>query len=433
MKQRPFTLVIAGLLGFAHLSLGLAEEPILSLEECVQQALSRQPRLRQVQADLDIAKARIRQAWSAVLPHVELSAEHTYADISRGSSTTTSRWIAIAGHSTTASATVTQTLWDFGRSLARIKQGRADRDAARWQTLTTRQTTVLTATEAYLTTVEAQGAVRAAEQTREQAAQQLARTRGFAKQGLRNRADVLTAEAALSEAELALLQARNNELFAKQVLNEAMGGRDDTAYRVAEPAPLLAGEWEDTSLEDALAKAMAVRAELHRAAALETGAAAQVAAARAGWRPTIDLSGGYSGRKNEGTDRTDAWSAALEVNWDIWDGGLASGQTDEARARLRRVRAERQETTLAVTREVQEAWFRLREFRQQVEVAGRFVAEAEERLRLTQGRYAAGLSSTIDVTDANQTLAATRQAWLAARTEAHLAHTRFRYALGEEL
>ena len=386
-----------------------------------------------MQSDLEIAQARLRQAWSTVIPHLSAAANYTYADISSGTSSIGgSGGVTMDGHSGTASVTAKQILWDFGRSLHRIRQGRADIDAARWQALSTRQATILTVTQAYLTAVEAQGAVQVAEQALVEAQQQLKRVRGFADVGLRGRADVLTATSALSQAEFARLQALDNVALAKHVLTEAIGGRDDAAYEVAEPSTPL-DHVAVPSLEEAISGALAKRPELRRATALEQSADAQMRATRDGWLPMLNASGGYTGRKIESADLTNTWSVTVGATWDVWDGGLTAAQAAETEAQVRRRRAEAQESTLAVTREVQEAWLRVREFQEHVQVAQQMVAEAEERLRLVEGRHATGLSSTLEVTDALHNVADAKQLLLAARTDAYVAHIQFRYALGEEL
>lgn len=409
---------------------GPSAAPVLALDECVANARARQPKLAQVRSDLAAAQARLRQAWSAVLPRVGAAASATYADISGGSG---SGGLTTQGGSEAFSVTAKQVLWDFGRSLARLKQGRAEQEAARWQELSTTQATVLTVTQAYLTALEAQEAARVAEQALDLAAQQRERTRKFADVGLRSPADVSTAETAYAQAAFARLKARDTAERAKHALNEAMGGRSDTAYRVQEPPALTASELSQATLEAALTRAIAQRTELRRAASLEESADAQMRAARDNWWPTLSASGGYAGRHNDSSDLTNTWSATLNASWDVWDSGLTAAQTAEARAKLRRARAEQEEQTLTVTREVQDAWFGVREFTEHVQVAEHLVAAASERLKLTAARYATGLSSTLDVTDASQTLTVAQQALLSARTDAYLAYIQFRYALGEEL
>ena len=93
------------------------------------------------------------------------------------------------------------------------------------------------------------------------------------------------------------------------------------------------------------------------------------------------------------------------VNLSIFNGGLTTAQVGEAKADLENLRATEDATRQNVTLEVQQALLNLRQATESIGVADKGLQLARENVSLAEGRYAAGVGTIIELTDAQASLA----------------------------
>jgi outer membrane protein TolC len=173
--------------------------------------------------------------------------------------------------------------------------------------------------------------------------------------------------------------------------------------RVLAPQVLAASDPGDEALE--VADALARRPELLAATFQVTAAESQVDSARSRFLPQLSASGSaFAADVPYPTGKKDGWRLTVDLTWPLYDGGLRYGKRGEAEARLSGARAAAEAQRLAVGQEVRDA--------------ARDEATAIERLRLAQEQrrladeaagtaqrgYEAGVSSSLDVVDANDRL-----------------------------
>ena len=375
----------------------------ITLDDCLAAALAGQPKILVVRSDEASAQGVLHQATSAVLPQLTLSSNYSFASNAGNVGTA-------EGHSLSGAATVKQLLWDFGRSFHLLTEARLNVQGAAQQTEATRREVVLSVKTAYYLAEQAQENITVAAEAVRQAERHLEQTRGFAEVGLRSRVDVAASEAALAEAKANLVQATNSLQLAKVQLNEATGMSRDTEYTLAASPD---SEAADLPLVELLAEALRTRAELQRLTTLTQGAGEEVAARRASRWPTLSATTAVTERKLESADWSDNWNIGLAASWPIWDSGNVTAQVQQAQAQVERLKAQTQETTLEAT-----------------EAA---VTADEERLRLVEGQFETGLTSTIDTIDAQQQLLASRTARVGARLNWLIAAAELEQAVGRPL
>lgn len=101
-------------------------------------------------------------------------------------------------------------------------------------------------------------------------------------------------------------------------------------------------------------------------------------------------------------------SGGLNLAWPIYEGGATRARQREGEATLRQLEAQRDELTLQVRFELQQALLDVSATKESVDVAAEATEAARERLRLAEGRYRAGSGSALELSDAQ--LAATQAA-----------------------
>ena len=120
------------------------------------------------------------------------------------------------------------------------------------------------------------------------------------------------------------------------------------------------------------------------------------------------------------TDRASAWSAGMEVRWNLFAGGADSARAAEAAATARRADAERERLESQVRLEVRTG---IAEYRSAVarEATGRRIVEqAHESQRIVRDRYEAGLASASDVLRAAELVAQAESARTSAVIDVHV-------------
>jgi outer membrane protein TolC len=202
---------------------------------------------------------------------------------------------------------------------------------------------------------------------------------------------------------------------ARAALNDALGLPLETAHILTgglTPLKLAAGmpaEYEGKALTD--------RPEARQAKLAAALAENRVAAARGGYLPQVGVHAAFEADRQNFYARGGAnWLVSIGLRWNLFNGNGDKARIAESTFALRRSEAERDRADSAIRLQVRRAFADLRAADERIEVARASVAEAEESLRITQNRYAAGIGNVTD-------LLRTETAVLEARTQ-HLAAIR---------
>jgi outer membrane protein TolC len=193
--------------------------------------------------------------------------------------------------------------------------------------------------------------------------------------------------------------------LAKQKINLARltGLPPNDAYQLTEsfsfsPAPV-------ESADAAVAMAEQQRADLKAAQSQVEAAAKALAAARAERLPSVAISGDYGAMGVNPAQSHGVFTVTGTVSIPLWQGGRAAGDIAQAEAVLAQRQAELEDARSQVEAEVREACLDLEAAAGQVEVARKNVQVAQETLEMTRGRMDAGVINTVQVVQAQETVA----------------------------
>jgi outer membrane protein len=92
--------------------------------------------------------------------------------------------------------------------------------------------------------------------------------------------------------------------------------------------------------------------------------------------------------------------AGFNLNIPVFDGGLFAARRSEADLEANARAHDVQQLQLEVSEQVRDAWYRADEAYRSLDVSARLVAQSKEALRLAQDRYSAGLSSIVELNEA---------------------------------
>ncbi len=303
-----------------------------------------------------------------------------------------------------ASVELTQLLWDGGRTRALLAAAGHAREAAAAGREAAARTVERATIETYAGAVAAARLTEAAEKQVEELDAVVAQVEALVDQEQLPEADRLQAQAAAAQARLVLIDARAREARALASLEELVGQVVTTVAplpELAEPASLNTAGW--------VARAERRRPELTALADEAAARTARAAAARAGRRPSLLLTGGASHVEDDFQLHQNNAEATVAVRIPIFEGGLAKAQAAEQEAAARRINAQLDALHRQIRREVEDGVTRLGAARQTVATSHAARAAAEEALRQARLRYKEGLITNRELLDAEAVAVAARQ------------------------
>ena len=134
-------------------------------------------------------------------------------------------------------------------------------------------------------------------------------------------------------------------------------------------------------------------------------AAKALSAARAERLPSAAVSGDYEVIGTNPAQSHGAFTVVGTLSIPLWQGGRVGGDIAQAEAVLAQRQAELEDTRGQIEAEVREAYLDLEAAAGQVEVARKNLQVAQETLEMTRARMEAGVINTVEVVQAQQTVA----------------------------
>ena len=158
-------------------------------------------------------------------------------------------------------------------------------------------------------------------------------------------------------------------------------------------------------LEQAIQNAYVHRADYLAAADRVAAAEARAKAASAERLPSLSLDADYGTIGQTVSNAHPTYTVAATLRVPIFEGGRVKGRTIEADAELRQQRAVYDDLRARIDTEVRSAFLDVNAAAQQVDTAQTTVGLATQELAQARDRFAAGVSDTIEVTRAQESLA----------------------------
>jgi outer membrane protein len=315
--------------------------------------------------------------------------------------------------------TAAQLVTDFGRTgdLVQTQQLRASAQAQ--DVTTVRATVLLDVDRAYFDALRAQAVLRVAQQTVDTRQVVVDQVSALAQSGLRSGLDLSFARVNLSQAQLLRVQAEGDVQSAFAGLNTAMGAPQSSTYVLVEE-PLAAPSSDDASAM--VAQALRDRPDVAAERLAAQAASKFVLAERALSFPTVAAVGmaGLAPYRDQVLNEHYA-AAGFNVTVPIFNGGLYSSRRSEAAYRAEMADQARQDLENRVARDVTMAWVQVKTGYQRVDLTNQLVVQARDALDLAQQRYDMGLSSIVELTQAQLN-----------ETEAEIAQASARYEYQEQ-
>jgi outer membrane protein len=342
----------------------------------------------------------VRQARSGELPQLQASVTAQDANeasrVSSGS-LSASRLFTRAGGGITFSQLIT----DFGRTTNLVASTKLQERAQQANELATREDIVLVADQAFYNALEAQALLQVAKQTVNLRQATQSQVNQLTQNKLRSTLDLTFANVNLSQAQLLQLDAQNNADATMAALDEVLGLDHPVHYSLVDntknnppPPP------DEQSLLDLAVKQ---RPDLRSLDLTRQSEEKFSHAQRDQMFPSLSALGTVGGTPIRADQYyVSSWDGAIGANLNIpiFNGFLYSAQAKEAQLRAQATAQQTRQLKDVIVRDVQTAWLDANNAFTRLGVTAQLLNQANESLGLAQTRYKLGLSSIVELSQA---------------------------------
>ncbi|MBK6732925.1 MAG: TolC family protein [bacterium] len=453
-------LVVAALAGVAAAQdQAAAPVPVLTLDECIRQALAGSPTLQISAQQREIAAQNVRGAKGAFLPNLSLSynwqkSERTDFDVAQSQAGTYSIPTTDPGISVlfptqvpsgeiadeTVSATykslggrATLNVFDGFAKYGNLRSAKNSLGAADATVGYTRERVVEDVVAAYYNLVRYEKLAEVAREAQEQAARELERTETYFRLGSAAKSDVLQQRVQLGNTKLDVVVAENSIKKGQADLAYAMNLPLQGSFAV-DPT-VLETDFAVADVTELYAEALRNRLDLQSSELALEARRQDVKAARGSLFPQVDVYGNYGRDNNEspfkfGAQISSSTSYGYAVSWNIFDRLQTYSGISRAKASARIAEYQLEQARLNAQVEIRQLHNALVEARERADVSRETIVQAEEGLRLAQERFRVGAGTALDVIVAQVNLTTARAQEVQAKVDFVIARSSLDRALG---
>lgn len=424
-------------------SAGAAEAPVLTLDEAITIAVENNPALGAEDASARAAEQTARERRAGRWPTLEVGTD----------ATRTTNPVMVFGqllsqeefaqrhfdpeflnepvplNNVRGVLSVSQPLWTGGRIAAGIEGAERHARAATFGRARARDELAHRVVDRFTGAIVASQAVAVREESLDVARRNVELTRDLFETGLVVESDLLQARVRASEAEAAFAEAEQNAAVARAALNLELGRDLDTPVRLPEgvepPEPV------EAELAALVEQAVERRPDLEAARSRLEAARAGLEGAEGERYPELGWSGAYEAHSEEPFDDPGTnWTVGVGLRWTVFDGFATDARIGRARAEVDRAERMTELATRGVALEVESAWRGLEATRLRWQQARGAVELAERSAAIVRDRYKEGLTTVVELLEAESLATGSRVRELHARRDLVLARSQLELALG---
>jgi outer membrane protein, adhesin transport system len=373
-----------------------APEPeIENLREAIAAALNENPDIQIAKARQDDAFYGVREARAAWMPRVDVSASYgpEYNNPSQGNSGMEQR--------KEGSATLRQTVWDFGLTLNDVRRARALYESAEWATREQIEAIAFEISVAYIGVLERERLVQLAEESiaaHERILKMVTTQRDL---GLATGADVSRVETRLNNVRAAALDRKSERDQARERYRRLVKRLPGQVVELPEPAAMLPAE-ADAAVAMIETKSPRLQQTMSDKRSLQSQRSAQ----RGNFFPKVELElqGNWKDDVSGDTNRNRDARAMVVMRYNLFNGGRDVATLRRIEARQREVEFEVDRVRRDVEQDIRNDFSALKAAQDKVATIDKEVAAAREVERLYAEQFKAGKRTAFDLLDSQQSL-----------------------------
>ena len=427
----------------SSLPLAAGNEP-LTIEEAVSLGLEQHESIQEARAAVAQALARIEQSRAPARPNLNLSASYQdplyfHAESANSGLSNLNipglsgagsfaSFFAQAPEGTQESLSLRQLLFDFNQTRSSVRSAKAQARAAEAGVRIARQDLAYQIRSAFLQLLNSQRLAKVRMMAVENQAVHIEEARKLFDAGIGLPVDVVRAQTEYAKQVNEFTKQRNQALMDRVKLAALLGVDPRTPFEIEEPAIEVD---PDVQLQGLVDQALADKPGLAQTEAQLESQKYQLENAKASNNPRLTASLNFSGNQVTPQPRTESLSLMFNLEWPLYDGGLAAAKADEARAAIEQYSARLTREQREVVEQVSNAYIQMQTAMQTLQTSDVQVKGAEESVRVASGRYRLGLSTFVEVLDAEQSLLTARTDRVNSLAQLEMAEAELKHAIGQ--
>ncbi len=326
-----------------------------------------------------------------------------------------------------ARATYSQRLFDW-KAIQNTRSAGEDAKAAQLSYKDARELVVLVVTNLYLQVVAGGSRLESARAQVETAQAIYQQAVDRERTGVAARIDVVRAQVEMQAQQQRLLSVQNELEKQKLTLAQAIGLPVGQGFETSDAVPY--APLPPVTFEQALSDAYRSRPDYLQAQALVRSAELARSAAVAGRFPTVHFDGDYGTLGPAPGNSHGTFTAATSLQIPIFQGGRVRADVLQQDSLLQQRQAQIAALRNRVESEIRSAFLDVNTAAQQVEVARSSVELAKEQLQESRDRFAAGVTDTLEVVQAQEATATANETYISTLYAHNIAKASLARAVG---
>ena len=420
------------------------QDKTLTLDQAVNIALQKNTTLQRSMNNLDVAESGVKVAYGNFMPSLSANggwnwnrSEDAGGLRNVGGSVFNFPPQTSESRNYNAGLNTSVTLFDGLANFASLSQSKDNLESSRLKLERVKQDIVFQTVSLYYAVITNDQLVKVNEENMKWNQRNLETISERNKLGAVTLADVYAQQVKAGNAELALIQAKNNLETAKSNLLSYLNLDVLDTYQYVDPfsdsmATQMDFTKDFTNISDLVKQAMETRPD-YKSAQLDLEATQSgVTIARAGHLPSITGSASYSLNANEISKIQDSktYSARLSINIPIFSGFRVSNQVQIAEVQEKNSALAVDDLERTIKQNIQKTFLDLQASQKSLEVNKRNVTAAEENRKIEESRYSLGSSTLLNVLIANSDLQTAKTNYINAQFNYAQLSEQLKYYLG---
>ncbi|MDQ7061466.1 MAG: TolC family protein [Sulfurimonas sp.] len=378
----------------------------LTLDDLILKALENAPDLKISTGNFEASKSRVNAADANYLPRVNL-----HLSAGKNARTNVPAQEMISDNLLLGNLSLKQILYDFGKTNSNSKSFQYESDALFELNKKNVSDKIRDVKFAYYTVLQALALINVQKENVKLNEAQLYRATRYFEAGIRTKIDISDAKVELIKAKLDLKTAQYDLKLAYASLDEVIGFKaivnDYTVYSqdlVLESLFDSIGDYT-LNLEDSINHAYENRNDLKSDSFRVEQSKAQKSLAKSAYYPELYFGADYTKQRVEKFQSSipkDQWSASVNLDWNIYEGGATDAIAEEKRIALEVSKFAYSKASLVIKKETTEAYLNVYKAKDTVELSQSLVEVSDEKFNQASKRYEHGLSDYIELQQSRQ-------------------------------
>ncbi|HKJ81436.1 MAG TPA: TolC family protein [Ignavibacteriaceae bacterium] len=421
--SKKFLVGVLSLLIFTGINYGQKET--LTLRQCIDLALSRNPQIKIAEGNYELSASSLVGTRSSLFPQISFQTGWT-----RNGGTTFIGPIQREGFYNNFSYgfQVQQLVFDFGKSYTKVAASADFKNASEQNFISTKQDLILATDIAYFNYLQSKRLIDVINETVKQAQEHLRQAKAFYSVGTSPRFDVLKAETDLANAKVNLISAENNIRISRLQLGNILNQTLPDSIFLEDNLEV---KNDSVDIKSAVENAMNNRPEIISSKYKMNAGKSLLTSAWLANLPSINATGGYNWRSYSIDQQfPNSWNVGVTLSLPLFQGFALDAGIEQARANLKTTEAANEALVQSIILDVQQQYSTLQEANERIAATRALVSQADETLKLAEGRYKQGVGSAIEITDALVGYYNAETSYIQSLYDYHVSYARLQRAMG---